>query len=108
MQTGSDPDGGFAVPEELDRSIITALRDEVVMRQECNVITVGTPHFKRLVNQGGTNSGWVGEVDKRPETTTSKLASIEPVWGKFTEIPQQHKLCLMMRSLMLSNSLRVS
>lgn len=47
MQTGSDPDGGFAVPEELDRSIITALRDEVVMRQECNVITVGTPHFKR-------------------------------------------------------------
>lgn len=82
MQTGSDPDGGFAVPEELDRSIITALRDEVVMRQECNVITVGTPHFKRLVNQGGTNSGWVGEVDKRPETATSKLASIEPVWGE--------------------------
>ncbi|HBC9173731.1 phage major capsid protein [Proteus mirabilis] len=82
MQVGSDPDGGYAVPEELDRNIITALRDEVVMRQECHVITVGTEKFKRLINQGGTNSGWVGEVDKRPETNTSKLASIEPVWGE--------------------------
>lgn len=79
MQVGSDPDGGFAVPEELDRNIISMLRDEVVMRQECNVVTVGTPNFKRLINQGGTNSGWVGEIDKRPETNTSKLASIEPV-----------------------------
>ncbi|HHR5880883.1 MULTISPECIES: phage major capsid protein [unclassified Providencia] len=82
MQVGSDPDGGFAVPEELDRNIISMLRDEVVMRQECNVVTVGSPNFKRLVNQGGTNSGWVGEVDKRPETKTPKLASIEPVWGE--------------------------
>ncbi|WP_265494612.1 phage major capsid protein [Providencia heimbachae] len=82
MQVGSDPDGGFAVPEELDRNIISMLRDEVVMRQECNVVTVGTTNFKRLINQGGTNSGWVGEVDKRPETKTSKLASIEPVWGE--------------------------
>ncbi|ETT04835.1 TPA: phage major capsid protein [Providencia alcalifaciens] len=82
MQVGSDPDGGFAVPEELDRNIISMLRDEVVMRQECNVVTVGSPSFKRLVNQGGSNSGWVGEVDKRPETKTPKLASIEPVWGE--------------------------
>ncbi|PHM60076.1 phage major capsid protein [Xenorhabdus ishibashii] len=82
MQTTTDPDGGYAVPEELDRNIITALRDEVVMRQECNVVTVGSPNFKRLVNQGGTNSGWVGEVDERPETSTSKLASIEPTWGE--------------------------
>ncbi|BET98100.1 phage major capsid protein [Xenorhabdus taiwanensis] len=82
MQTTTDPDGGYAVPEELDRNIITALRDEVVMRQECNVVTVGSPNFKRLVNQGGTNSGWVGEVDERPETSTSKLTSIEPIWGE--------------------------
>ncbi len=82
MQTGSDPDGGYAVPEELDRNIINALRDEVVMRQECNVVSVGSPNFKRLVNQGGTNSGWVGETDPRPETKTSKLTPIDPVWGE--------------------------
>ena len=82
MQTGTDPDGGYAVPEELDRNIITALRDEVVMRQECNVVSVGTPSYKRLVNKGGTGSGWVGETDARPETNTSKIGTVEPVWGE--------------------------
>jgi HK97 family phage major capsid protein len=82
MQTTSDPDGGYAVPEELDRTIISALKDEVVMRAECNVIAVGSPNFKRLVNQGGTNSGWVGETDERPETKTAKLTPIEPTWGE--------------------------
>lgn len=82
MQIGSDPDGGYAVPEELDRNIISALRNEVVMRQECNVVSVGTPNYKRLVNMGGTGSGWVGETEKRPETATPKLGPIEPVWGE--------------------------
>ncbi|WP_341268648.1 phage major capsid protein [Morganella morganii] len=82
MQIGSDPDGGYAVPEELDRNIISALRDEVVMRQECNVVLVGTPSYKRLVNKGGTSSGWVGETDARPETNTSKIGIVEPVWGE--------------------------
>lgn len=82
MQIGSDPDGGYAVPEELDRNIISALRDEVVMRQECNVVSVGTPSYKRLVNKGGTSSGWVGETDARPETSTSKIGIVEPVWGE--------------------------
>ncbi|REF27200.1 HK97 family phage major capsid protein [Xenorhabdus cabanillasii] len=82
MQTTTDPDGGYAVPEELDRNIITALKDAVVMRAECHVIPVGNPNFKRLVNQGGTNSGWVGETDERPETKTPKLTPIEPTWGE--------------------------
>ena len=46
MQTTTDPDGGYAVPEELGRNIISALKDEVVMRAECTVITMGTPNYK--------------------------------------------------------------
>lgn len=87
MQTTTDPDGGYAVPEELDRNIISALKDEVVMRSECTVIAMGTPNYKKLVNKGGTNSGWVGEVDTRPETKTSQLATIEPVWGEIYANP---------------------
>ncbi|MCP9266853.1 phage major capsid protein [Xenorhabdus sp. XENO-1] len=82
MQTITDPEGGYAVPEELDHSIISALKDEVVMRSECNVIAVSNPNFRRLVNQGGTNSGWVGETDERSETKTPKLTPIEPTWGE--------------------------
>ncbi|MDE1484595.1 phage major capsid protein [Xenorhabdus bovienii] len=87
MQTVSDPEGGYAVPEELDRNIISALKDEVVMRAECSVVSVSNPNFKRLVNQGGTNSGWVGETEERTETQTAKLAPIEPVWGEIYANP---------------------
>lgn len=82
MQIGFDADGGFAVPEELNTDILSALRDEVVMRQECTVMTVGTPDWKKLTNKGGIASGWVGETDERTETGTPKLGVISPVWGE--------------------------
>lgn len=88
LQVGSDEDGGYAVPEELDRSILTLLQDEVVMRQEASVITVGGADYKKLVNVGGTASGWVGETDPRPATDASKLKLIEPFMGEIYGNPQ--------------------
>lgn len=88
LQVGSDEDGGYAVPEELDRSILTLLQDEVVMRQEASVITVGGSDYKKLVNVGGTASGWVGETDPRPATDASKLKLIEPFMGEIYGNPQ--------------------
>ncbi|OBS89154.1 capsid protein [Enterobacter roggenkampii] len=88
LQVGSDEDGGYAVPEELDRSILTLLQDEVVMRQEASVITVGGSDYKKLVNVGGTASGWVGETDQRPATDASKLKLIEPFMGEIYGNPQ--------------------
>lgn len=82
MQIGIDADGGFALPEELNTDILSSLRNEVVMRQECTVITVGTSEWKKLVNEGGISSGWVGETDDRPETNTPKLSILTPVWGE--------------------------
>ncbi len=75
LQVGTDEDGGYAVPEELDRNILNLLKDEVVMRQEATVITVGGSDYKKLVNLGGTASGWVGETDARSQTATSKTGT---------------------------------
>lgn len=88
LQVGVDEDGGYAVPEELDRTILNLLRDEVVMRQEATTITVGGANYKKLVNLGGTASGWVGETDARPETDASKLGQIEPFMGEIYGNPQ--------------------
>ncbi|UDU17764.1 phage major capsid protein (plasmid) [Escherichia coli] len=77
MKTAAMP-----VPEALDRNILTLLKDEVVMRQEATVITVGGSDYKKLVNLGGTASGWVGETDARSQTATSKLGLIEPFMGE--------------------------
>ncbi|EOA7374947.1 phage major capsid protein, partial [Escherichia coli] len=46
LQVGNDEDGGYAIPEELDRTILTLLKDEVVMRQEATVITLGGSDYK--------------------------------------------------------------
>lgn len=88
LQVGTDEDGGYAVPEELDRTILTLLKDEVVMRQEATVITLGGSDYKKLVSLGGTASGWVGETDARGETATSKLGQIEPFMGEIYGNPQ--------------------
>lgn len=88
LQVGVDEDGGYAVPEELDRNIINLLKDEVVMRQEASVITVGGANYKKLINLGGTASGWVGETDPRAATDASKLTAIEPFMGEIYGNPQ--------------------
>ncbi|WP_421680545.1 phage major capsid protein [Stenotrophomonas bentonitica] len=87
VNTGNDADGGFAVPEELDRNIIQILRKSNPMRSVCNVITVGTPDYKKLANLGGAGSGWVGETDPRPETGTPKLAPVAAFMGEIYANP---------------------
>lgn len=88
LQTGVDADGGFAVPEELDRNILELLRNESPMRQVCGSIVVSTPDYKKLVSLGGAGSGWVGETDARPATGTPTLAQIAAVMGEVFANPQ--------------------
>lgn len=88
LQTTVEGDGGFAVPTELDRTIVELLRDESPMRQVCGQITVGTPDYNKLVNLGGAGSGWVGEDDARPATGTPTLAKISAHMGEIYANPQ--------------------
>ncbi|QDW32879.1 phage major capsid protein [Yersinia sp. KBS0713] len=88
LNTGTDADGGYAVPEELDRTLLDILKNEVIMRQESTVITVGTSDYKKLVNLHGAGSGWVGEQAARPETNTPQLAQIVPFMGEIYGNPQ--------------------
>ena len=88
LQTTVEADGGYAVPEELDRTILELLRNESPMRQVCGQITVSTPDYKKLVNLGGAGSGWVGETAARPATNTPTLAQIAAVMGEIYANPQ--------------------
>lgn len=88
LQTTVESDGGFAVPEELDRTILELLRDESPMRQVCGQMTIGTADYKKLVNLGGAGSGWVGETAARPATGTPTLAQIAAVMGEIYANPQ--------------------
>lgn len=76
LSTLSDPDGGFTVPVEEDRSIDRVAATASAMRRLATVQQIGTGSYTRLVNQGGTTSGWVGEKASRSETSGPSLVEI--------------------------------
>lgn len=85
---GTPADGGYALPEQLDREIEKMLRDISNVRSLANVVTVGTSDYKKLVNVNGIASGWVGETAARPATNTSQLAEVAPPIGELYANPQ--------------------
>ena len=77
LSTLSDPDGGYLItPPEFDSAIDRVASTMSAMRRLATVRTIGTDTYKKLVNQGGSTSGWVGEKESRTETDTATLAQI--------------------------------
>lgn len=88
MSISSDPDGGFAVPEYLDREVETLEAQASAIVRLARTVTTTGPSYKKIVNLRGTTSGWVGETDARVETSTPKLASIEIPVGELYANPK--------------------
>ena len=94
LSIGTDADGGYAVPEEIDTNIIQLQRNMSPMRAVCNQVTVGTSDYKRLVSLGGAGSGWVGETAARSETNTPTLAQVVASMGEIYANPQASQTSL--------------
>lgn len=75
--SSSDPDGGYTVTKQIESTIDRVLSTVSAMRGIARVVSISTSVYKKVVNQGGTTSGWVGEKDSRPETNTSQLSTLE-------------------------------
>lgn len=84
----TDADGGYAVPEELDRDILDLLVEVSPIRGIATVRTIGTSDYKKLVNTRGTASGWVDEDDARAATNSSNFAQVTPFMGELYAYPQ--------------------
>lgn len=87
VNLGSDPEGGFLVPDSLDSEIETHERDNTPMRQLCKVMTLSNENWEKLVNKGGATSGWVDENESRTETTAPTLAALKPYFGEVYAMP---------------------
>jgi len=77
LNTQSNPDGGYTARPELENAIDAVLKEVSPIRQIAGVRTIGANSYKKLVSHRGTNSGWVGEVDSRPQTLNSQLGELE-------------------------------
>lgn len=87
MTTQSDPDGGYLVPEETEAGIDRVLGTVSTIRSLARVISIGSDTYKKLVNVGGAGSGWVGETEARPETSTPTLKEIAVNTGELYANP---------------------
>ncbi len=86
LTTQSDPDGGYTVPVETESTIDRVLGTVSAMRSLARVMTISAGKYKKMVNMGGTSSGWVDEEEERDETKTPQLRLLEfPVMEIFAE-----------------------
>ena len=70
LQTQSAPDGGFLVPSEMAQEIDRVLTTVSAVRGLATVRQISTNEFQKRINKGGAKSGWVNEIEDRPETDT--------------------------------------
>ncbi len=76
LTTANNPEGGYLVPTEIDKSIGRMLEDASAMRKLASVKTITTDEYSRLFNLKGTEAAWVAETDSRPDTANSKFTKL--------------------------------
>lgn len=77
LSVGSDPDGGYLVPDETEREIGRMLAQLSPIRAISGVRQVSASVYKKPFSTAGAAVGWVGETDSRPQTTTPTLAELQ-------------------------------
>jgi HK97 family phage major capsid protein len=73
LNVGTDPDGGYTVPVQMERAIDRVVTEISPIRQIARVVQVSSASYRKLVSKGGATSGWVGEQSSRPNTETPRL-----------------------------------
>jgi len=76
MSVGSNPDGGYVVPVEIEKQIGERLTAISPIRQIAGVREISGNVYKKPFMTTGPAVGWVGETDARPQTTSPVLDSL--------------------------------
>lgn len=82
MSIGVDADGGYAVPEDTDRSIGAFERNASPMLSEVEVAPVANEKYEKLYSAGVQDSGWVSETAARPATGSPQILRAAPLFGE--------------------------
>lgn len=72
----SDPDGGYLVPDETEKAVMSSLKEVSPIRSIAGVRQVSGTVYKKPFSITGPGTGWVGETAARPETTSPTLAEL--------------------------------
>ncbi len=73
LSAGSNPDGGYLVPPEVETQIGQGLKTISPIRGIAGVRTISGNVYKKPFMTAGPAVGWVGETDARTQTTSPTL-----------------------------------
>lgn len=73
MSAGSDPDGGYLLPNATQGRMLGKLYEQSVMRQIATVQPISTNDIEGLLDNNEADAGWVAELGTRSDTTTPQL-----------------------------------
>ncbi|MEI8276915.1 MAG: phage major capsid protein, partial [Hyphomicrobiales bacterium] len=73
LSAGSNPDGGYLVPPEVESQIGAGLKAISPIRGIAGVRTISGAVYKKPFMTAGPAVGWVGETDARTQTTSPTL-----------------------------------
>ncbi len=76
MSVGSNPDGGYLVPPEIETEIGKRLTLISPIRSIAGVREISGNVYKKPFMTAGPAVGWVGETDARTQTTSPTLAEL--------------------------------
>ena len=76
MSVDSDEDGGFLVTPQMSSEIVKKVFESSPIRQLASVLTISTDSLEIIEDLDEVGSGWVGEQQARPETSTAKIKKI--------------------------------
>lgn len=76
MSAGSGPDGGYLVPETVEREVLRRLAERSPIRAIAGQRTISGGLYRRAVATAAPGAGWVAETAPRPETAGPGLTEI--------------------------------
>ncbi len=76
LSSGSNPDGGYLVPPQTETEIGRRLTAISPIRSIAGVREISGNVYKKPFMTAGPATGWVGETDARPQTSTPTLAEL--------------------------------
>ena len=82
VSIGTDAAGGFALPEEISRSIDNLVLKLSAVAANVKNVQVGTSDYKELISVNDTTYTWAAEADSRSATVEPTLRNRVPTWGE--------------------------
>jgi HK97 family phage major capsid protein len=87
LSEGSNPDGGYLVPAEIEAMVGRVLPKISPIRGIASVRQIGSSSLKKPITTTGAATGWVAETASRPETNSPTLDELVFSTGELYAMP---------------------